>query len=68
VFMNSLDVLYMEMCLVFINKNNLTMRYFNIVVILLVIGLFNSVILIFKKYFELTKIAIALDALNVKLN
>jgi hypothetical protein len=66
--MNSLDVLYMEMCLVFINKNNLTMRYFNIVVILLVIGLFNSVILIFKKYFELTKIAIALDALNVKLN
>jgi len=58
----------MEMCLVFINKNNLTMRYFNIDVILLVIGLFNSVILIFKKYFELTKIAIALDALNVKLN
>lgn len=66
--MNSLDVLYMEMYLVFINKNSLTMRYFHIDVILLVIGLFISVILIVKKYFELTKIAIALDALNVKLN
>lgn len=67
--MSSLDVLYMEMCLVFINKNSLIMRYFHKDVILLVFGLFNSDFN-FKKYLEADKDGHSkvLDALNVKLN